>query len=523
MRQITNVIVGVVASLVISALIFVGLYKLFDQTTKRWRIFTAIIGAFVGVFIMLSLNNSAVVSNDFEVLTNLGSVEIATPAATIWGLVGGVGGAVVGFLLGSVWTPSMARRRGIADKSRPIIFVGPALLFLLITLVGPAVRTMYLSLRGNRADEGFVGLANYKWVFTNRTIFNLDGFGDIFTSGLFIVGLVAIGLGIVFALRSGRRIGTPVSFSDSTSFLPVALGVVLALFAVFSTLRGVVWNNLWWVVAVTGLSTGFGLLIAVLADRTRGETAAKALIFMPMAISFVGASVIWKFVYDRRPPGETQIGILNALIIGDTGRTAFLGGIVLLVAGLIAYALARSRNIPAALAPVGAVAAVVGVVLVGYVVIDAIFGSSTGSGRDPVEFLQRGPWNNFFLMLIMIWIQTGFAMVILSAAIKAVPEDMIEAAYVDGASASQVFWKVTLPSIRTTLAVVVTTIVVLVLKVYDIVKVMTNGRFDTNVIANEMYNQNFTFGQGGFAAALATVLFLSVLPVMIYNVRRSRA
>jgi alpha-glucoside transport system permease protein len=137
-----------------------------------------------------------------------------------------------------------------------------------------------------------------------------------------------------------------------------------------------------------------------------------------------------------------------------------------------------------------------------------------------IDFVQESPFNNVFLMVILIWMQTGFAMVILSAAIKAVPEELIEAARVDGATPSQIFWRVTLPQISTTIGVVVTTLIVLVMKVFDIVKVVTNGNFGTQVLANDMYNQAFQFGNIGRGAALAMILFFSVVPVMFFNIRR---
>ena len=139
---------------------------------------------------------------------------------------------------------------------------------------------------------------------------------------------------------------------------------------------------------------------------------------------------------------------------------------------------------------------------------------------DPIGFIQESPFNNLWLMVILIWIQTGFAMVILSAAIKAVPEEIIEAARVDGARPSQIFWRVTLPQIATTIGVVVTTLVVTVMKVFDIVKVVTNGNFDTQVLANDMFQKAFSDGDIGRGAALAILIFVSVLPVMIYNIRR---
>ncbi|HSL57725.1 MAG TPA: sugar ABC transporter permease [Acidimicrobiales bacterium] len=219
-------------------------------------------------------------------------------------------------------------------------------------------------------------------------------------------------------------------------------------------------NNIFWLIGVTFFSTAFGLLLAVLADRMKSERAAKSFIFLPMAVSFVGASVVWRFVYAFKPAGQEQIGLLNAIW--------------------------------------------------------------SGLGGDPVAWLIQEPWNNFFLIIIMIWIQTGFAMVVLSAAIKGVPTDLLEAARVDGATEVQTFWRITIPSIKGTIAVVATTTIILVLKVYDIVKVTTNGNFNTNVIANEMFEQSFRFRETGRGAALASILFLAIIPMMIVNVHRFR-
>jgi len=222
----------------------------------------------------------------------------------------------------------------------------------------------------------------------------------------------------------------------------------------------VIWNNVFWIVFVTGASTALGLGIAVLADRSKGESIAKSLIFMPMAISFVGASVIFRFVYAFTPAGRDQIGALNAVWVG-------LGG-------------------------------------------------------EPQAWIQQLPWNTLFLIAIMIWIQTGFAMVVLSAAIKAVPTELLEAARVDGASEAQTFWRVTVPQIRTTIGVVVVTLVITVLKVYDIVKVMTNGEFGTDVIANRMFDEAFINRDYGVGSTLAVLLFACVVPLMVANARRIR-
>ncbi len=219
-------------------------------------------------------------------------------------------------------------------------------------------------------------------------------------------------------------------------------------------------NNVLWLVLATGGSVMIGLVFAGLVDRVKREALAKTFIFLPLAISFVGASVIWRFVYAWRPAGEPQIGVLNAAL------------------GTI--------------------------------------------GIDPVPWIQT-PWlNTFALIAIMIWLQTGFAMVILSAAIKGVPREVIEAARVDGANERQIFLRIVLPSIRGTILTVATTILIAVLKVFDIVYVMTGGRFESDVVANRMFAEMFRFRNFGQASALATILFLAVVPVMVVNIRRLR-
>jgi alpha-glucoside transport system permease protein len=216
-------------------------------------------------------------------------------------------------------------------------------------------------------------------------------------------------------------------------------------------------NTVIWVVLVPLLSTAVGLAYAVFIDKSRGEKFFKAIVFMPMAISFVGAGIIWKFVYDYRSQGRDQIGLLNAIVVQF--------------------------------------------------------------GGEPVQWLQSAPLNTFLLIIVMIWIQTGFAMVVLSAAIKGIPTEQIEAAQLDGTNAWQRFQNVTMPGIRASLVVVVTTISIATLKVFDIVRTMTAGNFDTSVVANEMYTQAFRANEPGRGAALAVILFLLVLPIVIYNVR----
>ncbi|MDJ0820500.1 MAG: sugar ABC transporter permease [Paracoccaceae bacterium] len=218
--------------------------------------------------------------------------------------------------------------------------------------------------------------------------------------------------------------------------------------------RIALFNNFLWVLVVPAAATFFGLLVAQLTDKLKWGNIAKSLIFMPMAISFVGASLIWKFVYANDP----DIGIINAL------RDFF--------------------------------------------------------GAAPVDPLQIPFWNNFFLMVILIWIQTGFAMVILSAALRGIPEETIEAAIIDGANPFQIFFKIKVPQIMGTIVVVWTTITILVLKVFDIVYAMTGGNFDTEILPS--YMMDYMFRDDGRATAVAFVIMIIVLPVMIWNIRQAR-
>jgi alpha-glucoside transport system permease protein len=330
-----------------------------------------------------------------------------------------------------------------------------------------------------------------------------------------------------------QRTGRAVELGNAT-FGPLVVGGLLVSFGVFTALRGTLINNLWWVVVVTFASTAMGLAIAVLADNRGGERIAKSIIFMPMAISLVGASIIWRFVYTARDVSTEQTGVLNSMWVGlgrlstGSGLPTIIGAIVL---GLIVVAIgtwaARAlvrRNYG------GAVVPVILLILVGWFFARyvGVWGGGVGGFQidedgtirgQTILFTQETPYNNFWLMIIMVWIQTGFSMVILSAAIKAVPTELIEAAKIDGATESQVFWRVTLPQIATTIGVVVTTLIVGVMKVFDIVKVITNGQFGSQVLANQMFQEAFQFGDTGKGAALAILIFVAVLPVMIYNIR----
>jgi alpha-glucoside transport system permease protein len=221
-------------------------------------------------------------------------------------------------------------------------------------------------------------------------------------------------------------------------------------------------NTALWVIIVPLASTLIGLVYAVLVDRTRFERLAKGLVFLPMAISFVGAGIIWKFIYEFKPDqaGVNQIGLANQLIVW--------------------------------------------------------------LGLPPQQFLLNAPANTFFLIAVMVWIQTGFAMTVLSAAIKAIPDDIVEAATLDGLSGIKMFRFITIPSIRPALVVVVTTIAMGTLKVFDIVRTMTGGQFETSVVANEFYTQSFRQSNNGLGSALAVILFVLVIPIVIYNVRQLR-
>ena len=261
--------------------------------------------------------------------------------------------------------------------------------------------------------------------------------------------IAALGLYLVYpVIGSVYR-----SLFDRAGIEFVGLGNYLTL-AGDGEFRRAFLNNMLWVLVVPATSTGLGLLIAELTDRLRWGDVAKSIIFMPMAISFVGASLIWKFVYANDP----DIGIINAL-----------------------------RDFV---------------------------------GLSPVDVLQIPFWNNLFLMVILVWIETGFAMVILSAALRGIPEETIEAAIIDGAGLVQLFLRIKVPQIVTTIAVVWTMVTAETLKIFDIVYTMTGGNFDTQILPS--YMMNFMFRNDGIATAVAVVIMLAVLPVMIWNIRQVR-
>ena len=220
-------------------------------------------------------------------------------------------------------------------------------------------------------------------------------------------------------------------------------------------------NNLGWLLVVPTVSTFFGLVIANLTDRIWWGSIAKSIIFMPMAISFVGAGVIWKFIYDYRGPGDQQIGLLNAIMVS--------------------------------------------------------------LGIEPQAWLTIPIWNNLFLMAIMIWIQTGLALVIFSAALRGIPKETLEAARIDGASEFRIFWSIIIPFLEQTILVIWTIITILVLKVFDIIYAMTNGEWQTGVLANLMYDWMFRGGgDSGRGSVLAFCIMIGVIPILVWNLHTHR-
>lgn len=441
-------------------------------------------------------------------------------------------GALVGAAVGGRSHPDHVRRVEIALGSRKYIFLTPALLFVGAALVIPLLRTIWLGfLTGNPRELTWTGLTNYADIFSDPGIIDFSGAGDIFGSRLFWLAAVLLVLGIFAGRYFGRQIGAGFTL-NSGSLTLLGGGAILFGFAVFTAIRGTIPNNLWWIFSVIIFAVSLGLAVAVLADRAKGENIAKSLIFLPMAISFVGASVIWRLIYVARPAQDSQTGVFNSLwiMLGEWSRSGLaktLVSLVLLViiAGLL-YMAWRGWQ-------AGNNAIIAGSGALVLVLLWAVFrflGPGLGGFEvsevtgeliaKPIIFTQEGPWNNFWLMVVFIWIQTGFAMVIFSAAIKAVPEDLLEAARIDGATETQTFWRVTIPQIFPTIGVVVTTLIVATLKIFDIPKVMTNGNFDTQVLANEMWERAFTQLDFGMGSAVAVVLFIAVLPVMALNIRR---
>ena len=329
--------------------------------------------------------------------------------AIVWG-VGGVAALywIFNWIVERMGDPWRARLQ-------PFVFVGPAAAMLLWFLAIPVLRTFWLSLFGrDGAPRDWLNCSDLGGSFAalGERFVGLDNYVAVFTDRL---------------MREAFR------------------------------------NNIMWIVFGATLTVIFGLLIAVLADRSRFERLGKSAIFLPMAISFVGAGVIWNFIYEVRPVDGQQIGLLNALVVAAGGNP---------------------QPFPA--------------------------------------WTDIAPWNNLFLIVIVIWLQTGYAMVLFSAALKGIPADLMEAGRVDGANEVQIFFRIMVPYIMGTIITVSTTVVIFTLKIFDVVWVMTGGQFGTDVIATQFYRQSFTARNSGYGSAIAIVLLIAIVPVMIYNLRQFR-
>ena len=365
--------------------------------------------------------------------------------------------------------PQAGRNINRANLIRPWLFLFPAIFALGLYLAYPVVATLWYSLTDRNQGGAFVGLANY------RQMMNEPKFWE--------------------ALR----------------------------------------NNMLWLIIVPAASTAFGLLAAQLTDRIKWGAIAKSLIFMPMAISFVGASVIFKLIYDTRPAGQNQIGALNAIWLQFEGGIGsflilrLLPGALMISAALLALYLAwqavqaiRDKGLGTTAILRGVFIAVM--LFIAYSSLSLAYGAFTNVHPYgvPQTWLTIPGWNSFLLMVVLIWIQTGFAMVILSAALRGIPEETIEAAIVDGANPFQVFFKIKMPQISGTIVVVWTTITLVVLKVFDIVFAMTNGQWETQVLANYMFDKLFRASDWGVGSASAMVIMLLVSPILIWNVYNAR-
>lgn len=328
---------------------------------------------------------------------------VIASVAIVWG----VGGVALLFWIFN----NLVERLPDAWRTRflPFVFVGPAMAILSWYLAIPTVSTFWISLFGRDGPPKGLNLLQQ---LTSSAFVGLNNYKSVFTESLMLE-----------AFR----------------------------------------NNLMWIIFGSTFSVVFGLLIAVLADRSSFEKLAKSLIFLPYAISFVGASIIWKFIYEYRPANQPQIGLLNSVVV-----------------------------------------------------------SLGGTPQAWPQWVDVAPWNNLFLIVMVVWLQTGFSMVLFSAALKGIPDELMEASRIDGATEIQIFFRIMIPYIRGTIISVWTTVVIFTLKIFDVVWVMTGGQFGTHVIATQFYRQSFTNQNSGFGSAIAIVLLIAVIPVMFYNLKQFR-
>lgn len=366
------------------------------------------------------------------------------------------------------------QQAGAPTDSRIAMFLGSVVGRVLVSILIPGLTFVvlwqgFLFLRDSRAHPAVIttiaiiwgvgGVAALYWVF-NYLVEQLPPAWMARIQPFVFIGPAMAILIWYLALPAARTFW--ISLFDRTSTNFVGLQNYIAVFTDRNMLEAFR-NNILWLIFGTGFSVVFGLLIAILADRSRFERLAKSLIFMPMAISFVGAGIIWKFIYEVKPVGAPQIGLLNAIFVS--------------------------------------------------------------LGFQPQAFTAWtaiAPWNNLFLIVIVIWLQTGYAMVLFSAALKGIPDDLLEAGRIDGASEVQIFFRIMLPYIQGTLITVTTTIAIFTLKIFDVVLVMTGGQFGTEVIATNFYRQYFSNRNFGYGSAIAIVLLIAVIPVMIYNLKQFR-
>lgn len=353
------------------------------------------------------------------------------------------------------------------EAIRPWLFVAPALILLFVYLVFPAIQTFYLSFSdadGNvrvtapvYPEEVRALNINFATPLSAQRMLDVR---DVLAEEYPSVAAVTLEE-IESANLATNGDGINYLFERANADLEQNFVLLRNYEWAFDPGNESFWeavrNNILWLL-VPFLSTVFGLLIAILADNVRWGTIVKSLIFLPMAISFIGASVIWRFIYYFKGQDVEQIGLLNAIVVS-------LGG-------------------------------------------------------EAQAWMTIQPWNNFLLMIILIWIQTGFAMVLLSAALRGVPEETKEAARIDGANEITLFFRIIIPQIMSTILVVLTTITIVVLKVFDIVQAMTNGQNGTQVLANLMFDQSFRAFDVGRGAIVSVVLLVAVVPILVWNLRQ---
>lgn len=354
--------------------------------------------------------------------------------------------------------------------TRLIALVGRIFLIIIIPLIAfVVIYAGFIFLRDSNAPKWLIAVVAIVWgvagVGLLYWVFNwiVESLPDVWTARLQPYVFVGPALAILFwylALPTARTFYLSLLDRNAEEF--VGLANYAAIFTE-RLMREAFRNNLMWIIFGSTFSVIAGLIVAVLADRSKWERVSKAFIFLPMAISFVGAGVIWNFIYEVRPENAPQIGLLNAIVVG-------LGG----------------------------------------------------SPKAWYAWTEIIPWNNLFLIVIVIWLQTGFSMVLFSAALKGIPNELLEAGRVDGATEVQVFFRIMIPYIRGTIITVWTTIVIFTLKIFDVVWVMTGGQFSTEVIATQFYRQSFVARNSGFGSAIAIILLLAVIPVMIYNLQQFR-